>query len=68
MAPRVCPHRMLPCSLSDVHSKERERSVRDLKMSLKEATDRLSKYDGLPESQQIRQRMRDLEVAMIFTP
>ncbi|CAM9339472.1 unnamed protein product [Ectocarpus fasciculatus] len=42
-------------------AQERERTVRDLRASLKEATDRLSKYDGLPESQQIRQRMLDLE-------
>lgn len=62
----VCLHLMLHCSLSDVSSKEHERSVRDLKLSLKESTDRLSKYDGLPESQQIRQRMHDLEVTMIF--
>lgn len=36
--------------------------ARDLQASLKDATDRLSKYDGLPESQQIRQRILDLEV------
>ncbi|CBJ30261.1 conserved unknown protein [Ectocarpus siliculosus] len=42
-------------------AQERERTVRDLRARLKEATDRLSKYDGLPESQQIRQRMLDLE-------
>lgn len=49
-------------ALSD-HPKERERTVRDLRASLKEATDRLSTYDGLPESQKIRQRMLDLEVS-----
>lgn len=43
-------------------TQERERTVRDLRASLKEAAERLSKYDGLPESQQIRQRMLDLEV------
>lgn len=37
--------------------------MRDLKASLKEASDRLSKYDGQPESEQIRQRMLDLEVS-----
>ncbi|CAN0141662.1 unnamed protein product [Pylaiella littoralis] len=42
-------------------AQERERTVRDLRASLKEAAERLSKYDGLPESQQIRQRMLDLE-------
>ncbi|CAM9665429.1 unnamed protein product, partial [Scytosiphon promiscuus] len=42
-------------------AQERERTVRDLRASLKEAADRLSTYDGLPESQQIRQRMLDLE-------
>lgn len=36
--------------------------MRDLQASLKEASDRLSKYDGQPESEQIRQRMLDLEV------
>lgn len=36
--------------------------ARDLRRSLKDATDRLSNYDGLPESQQIQQRMIDLEV------
>lgn len=43
--------------------KERERVVRDLQASLKEASERLSKYDGQPESEQIRQRMLDLEVS-----
>ncbi|CAN0302491.1 unnamed protein product [Ectocarpus sp. 12 AP-2014] len=42
-------------------AQERERTVRDLRARLKEATNRLSKYDGLPESQQVRQRMLDLE-------
>lgn len=36
--------------------------ARDLRVSLKDATDRLSNYAGLPESQQIRQRMLALEV------
>lgn len=40
----------------------RERTVRDLQTSLTEAVERLSKYDGLPESEQIRRRMVDLEV------
>lgn len=40
----------------------RERTVRDLQKSLQEAVERLSKYDGLPESQQIRRRIIDLEV------
>ncbi|CAM9215529.1 unnamed protein product, partial [Laminaria digitata] len=42
---------------------EQQRELRDLRTSLKAATDRLSKYDGLPESEQIRQRILDLEVS-----
>ncbi|CAM9797702.1 unnamed protein product [Ascophyllum nodosum] len=42
-------------------AKNHEQTVRDLRTSLKYATDRLSKYDGLAESQQIRQRMLELE-------
>lgn len=42
-----------------------ERTVRDVQNSLKEALDRLSKYEGLPESQQIRQRIVDLEVSEV---
>lgn len=41
---------------------ERENLARDLQARLGEAAERLSKYDGLPESEKIRRRMLGLEV------